>query len=290
MFEVLWMSRPLILLSNDDGVNASGLRALMEHFRSFADVWVVAPDRERSAISQALSLHFPLRITDLGEQVFALDGTPTDCVYVAMNHLLPRRPDLVVSGINHGPNLGNDVLYSGTVGAAMEGALSGVPAIAVSLCLPDNVNERKDSYFDSAAEFAGGLAQQVIESPMAPGVVLNVNVPNHGTSPKGVKLCRLGYTDWSGSVKALTDPRGKPYYWIGGERLGRDNITDSDNNAIIEGYISVTPLHYDLTDYRSFEKFRDLSIPGFETQNDTLGDQPLDRPKNPRFATRLKSV
>jgi len=280
------MSRPIILLSNDDGIHAKGIQALRDVFREFADLWVVAPDRERSAVSQAISLHTPLRIKQVAEQEFSVDGTPCDSVYVALNHLMPTKPDLVISGINHGPNLGNDVLYSGTVGAAMEGALCGLPAISMSLCLPENDSELNKAplRFGDAAAFAETLAKSVLENPLSPGVLLNVNVPNRGEAPKGVKVCRLGYTDWAHSVHEKEDPRGKPYFWIGGERRGADSIPDSDNNAICDGWISVTPIHYDLSDHRSFEHLRNLELGAYERVGDNLGDGVLPYPTHPKFA------
>ncbi len=282
------MSRPIILLSNDDGIEAKGLQALRTVLREFADLWIAAPDRERSAVSQAISLHTPLRIKEVAEQEFAVDGTPCDSVYVALNHLMPKKPDLVISGINHGPNLGNDVLYSGTVGAAMEGALSGIPAISMSLCLPENDKEmgKVPLQFAEAAKFGETLAKSLLESPPAPGIVMNVNVPNRSEGVKGVKVCRLGYTDWSHSVHQKADPRGKPYYWIGGERRGADSIPDSDNNAIREGWISVTPIHYDLSDHRSFEHLRTLDMGAYERVSDNLGNEVLPYPIHPKFAKK----
>ncbi len=284
------MSMPArILLSNDDGVQAPGLRALAAALSPLGELWIAAPDRERSATSHAISLHKPLRVRQLGEREFALDGTPTDCVYLALHHLLPGPPDIVVSGINHGPNLGNDVLYSGTVSAAMEGALFGHRAIAVSLCLSEmqggRLAEVKD--FEVAARFAAGLARTVLERAMPLGVVLNVNVPLG--EPRGYKLSRLGYTNWADEVTPRKDPRGKPYYWIGGERLGHDDIADSDNNAVGAGYISVTPIHYDITDYRSFASTRALAVEGFAPQADGLGDAPLSHPVHPIRRRRPKS-
>lgn len=280
------MSRPTILLSNDDGIHASGLQALRAVFREFADLWIAAPDRERSAVSQAISLHTPLRVKTVAEQEFAIDGTPCDSVYIALNHIMPVKPQLVISGINHGPNLGNDVLYSGTVGAAMEGALSGIPAIAISMCLPEEPagSSAGPLNFDEAAAFAATLAKSVIAAPPSPGVLLNVNVPHPSTPSKGVKVCRLGYTDWSHSVHKKTDPRGKPYYWIGGERRGDDHIQDSDNTGIMDGYTTITPIHYDLSDHRSFEYVRQLNLGDYKRTMDQLGDEVPEYPAHPKFA------
>jgi len=276
-----------VLISNDDGIRAPGLRRLAEVMAERAEVWVVAPDRERSAVSHAISLHAPLRAERLGEREYAVDGTPTDCVYLALNHFLPTPPDVVLSGINRGANLGNDVLYSGTVSAAMEGALFGFPAAAVSLCLPDNHDEAgaAEHHLDTAAELAAAVATSLFERPMPPGVLLNLNVPNRPRAQLGgVKVTRLGYTDWADFVTERADPRNRPYYWIGGDRTGHDEIPDSDNNAVATGFASITPIHYDLTDYRAFAATRALDIPGFTMAPDSLGDEPLPHPVHPRLS------
>ncbi len=274
-----------ILLSNDDGILAVGIRTLAAALRQVGEVWVVAPDRERSATSHAISLHRPLRVRKAGEREFSVDGTPTDCVYLGLHHLMDGPPDVVVSGINHGPNLGNDVLYSGTVSAAMEGALYGYRAIAVSLCVPETRNSRPlcEDDFAPAAAFAAQLVRSVASQPTLPGVLLNVNVPLGAAPDARYKLCRLGYTDWTDAVTERLDPRHKPYYWIGGDRTGHDAIVDSDNNAIAAGFIAVTPLHYDITDYRSFAFTRRLEVSGFVREGDELGDEPLPHPIHPRL-------
>jgi 5'-nucleotidase len=269
---------PTFLLSNDDGIDAPGLNALADAFESMGEVWVVAPDRERSATSHAISLNRPLRMREVGERRVAVDGTPTDCVYLGLNHILDEKPDLVVGGINHGPNLGNDVLYSGTVAVAMQGALFGFPGLAVSL-----TTSNPSSDFTVAADVAAGIAQSMLAEPPAPGVMLNVNVPPLAREElRGIKLCRLGYNDWTDAVGVRQDPRGKPYYWIGGDRAGHDSIADSDNNAIAAGYVTITPVHYDLTDYRSFGYARSLKVDGFAVSEDSLGDGPIGYPPHPR--------
>ncbi|MBI3178770.1 MAG: 5'/3'-nucleotidase SurE [Deltaproteobacteria bacterium] len=276
---------PRFLVANDDGFAAQGVRTLADRLRALGEVWVVTPDRERSATSHAISLHKPLRITRHGPREFSLDGTPTDSVYVALHHLMDEPPDLVLSGINHGPNLGNDVIYSGTVSAAMEGALFGYPALAVSLCVPDHQAPFDLAHFETAADFAAKAALSVLERPMPTGVLLNINVPALPRERiRGAKLCRLGYTDWAEAVTVRQDPRGRPYYWIGGERSGHDTIVDSDNAAVAQGLIAVTPIHYDLTDYRSFAYARGLALDGFASTPDTLGNDPLPHPRHPRAA------
>jgi 5'-nucleotidase len=249
-----------VLLSNDDGVYAPGLRALAAAFDG-DEVWVVAPDREQSASSHAISLHRPLRMIEVGPRRFAVDGTPTDAVYMGLNLVLrSARPDVVVSGVNHGPNLGNDVLYSGTVAAAMEAALLGVNAIAVSLAAPP------PHEFGEAARFAAALVRRVVENPPPAPLLLNVNVP---AGPiRGYRFARLGRRTYGNEVVEKTDPRGRKYYWIGGEGgPTNENIPGSDcNAALLEGVVAVTPLHLDSTHDAVLQELRSWTIPGFEKE------------------------
>jgi 5'-nucleotidase len=249
-----------VLLSNDDGVHAAGLRALAAAFEG-DEVWVCAPDREQSASSHAISLHRPLRVHEVAERWHAVDGTPTDAVYVGMNLLLKGRwPDVVVAGVNHGPNLGNDVHYSGTVAAAMEGALLGVPAIAVSLAHPPPHD------FDHAARFAAALARALVASrPVAP-VLLNVNVP--AGPVRGYRLVRLGKRTYGNEMVEKTDPRGRKYYWIGGEGGAvNEDIPGSDCNCVtFERLISVTPLGLDATHDGAIAALVALAVPGFSLE------------------------
>jgi 5'-nucleotidase len=273
------MTEPLILISNDDGIRAPGIKALKEACRELGEVWVAAPEHEQSAKSHAISLHEPLRFKKYDEREFSITGTPSDAVYCGIHHLLPRKPDIVISGINSGPNLGNDVIYSGTVAAAMEGAMFDNRAIAVSLCLPEHQDQLRGKSLDYsvAAKISRDIAYGCLQRPVQPGITLNVNVPyTEGKVAGGVKVCRLGYTNWASSVHERKDPRGKRYYWIGGERSGSDGIVDSDNEAIAKGFVSVTPLHYDLTASRSFQYLRDLPIGSAERLEDGLGNEPLD--------------
>src|SRR6266540_6380318 len=198
-----------VLLSNDDGIHAPGLEALAAAFEG-DEVWVVAPDREQSASSHAISLHRPLRMHELMPRWYSVDGTPTDAVYMGLNHVLREaRPDVVVSGVNHGPNLGNDVLYSGTVAAAMEAALLGVHAIAVSLA------SAPPHDFEPAARFATALARRIVQSAPPAPLLLNVNVPPGPV--RGYRFTRLGRRTYGSEVVEKVDPRGRKYYWIGGE-------------------------------------------------------------------------
>lgn len=233
--------RPLLLVSNDDGIDAAGLVALREALATFADVYTVAPETEQSAKSHSITLHHPLRFREVEERVWAVDGTPADCVYVALflKDLLPRKPDMVVSGINHGPNLGNDVHYSGTVAAAREGALRGVRSLSLSNASSDMVG---------AAEYAKRFCKQLLELtvPEGPAVLLNINFPPH--PPKGVRATRLGFRLYSDGVQVRDDPRGRHYLWIGGPgRVQNDALEGADTQAFDEGYISVTPLSIEST-------------------------------------------
>lgn len=287
------MSRsvPRILLCNDDGIEAVGLRSLVSAFDGAAEVWVVAPDRERSAVSHAISLHSPLRLEQIAEREFSVDGTPSDCVYVAINHLLPGPPDLVVSGINMGANLGTDVHYSGTVAAAMEGAIFGLRAMAVSQAINDKHDQRGRPDFSDTAALAVELASKIVARPVRHGVVYNVNTPDRPQSQwRGIRLTRLGYTNWADDVEERVDPRGRPYYWIGGERTGQDDIDGSDNNTIAEGYATITPIYYDLTDSRSFAETRSVlaGIDGYRVGEDTLGNTVGEHPVHP-FASGKRS-
>jgi 5'-nucleotidase len=235
------MERPLILVSNDDGVRARGCVRLREAMAQVGDAYTVAPEREQSANSHSLTLHRPLRHRQLEEGVHAIDGTPADCVYVALYHgtLLPRRPDLVVSGINSGPNLGSDTHYSGTVAAAREGALRGIPSIAFS--------NFGDLDLDIAGDIAAKIARRLLSATQPPGspVLLNVNFPP--TPPKGVRATRLGRRLYADEVLVRNDPRGREYIWIGGPGARHEHFEGSDTEAIEDGYVSVTPLMIDVT-------------------------------------------
>ena len=247
-----------VLLSNDDGVHSAGLQALADALSDVAEVFVVAPDREQSAASHAISLHRPLRIVELGPRRWSVDGTPTDCVYVALHHLLKaNRPDVCISGINYGPNLGDDVTYSGTVAAAMEATLLGIPSIAVSLV----GRERFD--FGPAAAFARGLALEVASRGLPKGTLLNVNVPP-GT-PGGFAVTRLGKRNYGSSVIENVDPRGRRYYWIGGAETKHEVISGSDCCAVFDAnLVSITPLQMDMTEYGMLEPLAGWSVDGFE--------------------------
>jgi 5'-nucleotidase len=250
---------PRILVSNDDGYQAEGLVALAEAMAQLGEVWVVAPDREQSAASHSISLHRPLRIKQIRPRWFAIDGTPTDSSYLAINHLMKdRRPHLMVSGINHGPNLADDVTYSGTVAAAIEASLLGVPAIAFSLVT------RGDFDFKPGARFAQELARAALAHPTPSKMLLNVNIPA-GVENPGYAVTRLGKHSYGYDVVEKVDPRGRKYYWIGGSEYQHEDIPGSDCNAVIQDrLISVTPLQLNLTDHGLLGELQQWTIHGFE--------------------------
>ena len=231
-----------ILVSNDDGYLARGINVLTAALEKVADVVVVAPDRNRSAASNSLTLKNPLRVSEVAPNRYKVDGTPSDCVHLALAGFLDFEPDLVVSGINHGANLGDDTIYSGTVAAAMEGRFLGLPTIAVSLV------GNKLEHFDTAAAVAVELVQKIERAPLASDVVLNLNVPNIAIDQlKGVRATRLGFRHKSEQILKDTDPYGWPIYWVGPAGEGQDAGEGTDFFAIEEGYASVTPLKVDLT-------------------------------------------
>jgi 5'-nucleotidase len=250
--------RPRILVSNDDGHQSDGIRALVDAVSPLGEVWVVAPEAEQSASSHAISLHRPLRIRTVRERWYAVDGTPTDCSYVAINHVLKEaRPQLMLSGINHGPNMADDVTYSGTVAAAMEASLLGVPAIAFSLV----TRSRFD--FGPAARFAARLTAAALARPLPPRMLLNVNIPA-GVEPDGYVVTRLGKHSYGFEVIEKTDPRGRKYYWIGGNEYQHENIPGTDCNAVLDDkLVSVTPLMTDLTDERTRAAVAQWTVEGY---------------------------
>lgn len=249
-----------ILLSNDDGIGADGLHALYEALATEAEVWVVAPDREQSAASHAITLSRPLRIKERRARWFEVDGTPTDCVYIGINHLMKdARPDILCSGINDGANLGNDVLYSGTVAAAMEGAMLGVPSVAFS-------HAGDDREYASAARFARSLVSAVGSRPLPRHALLNVNFPG-GASFSRFAITRLGERNYGQVVVEKTDPRGRRYYWIGGGDARHEDVPGSDCNAVFrDGAVSITPLNLDLTDHGLLDTLRTWEVPGYSAR------------------------
>jgi 5'-nucleotidase len=241
------------LITNDDGILAQGIECLAAAAEPLGDVFVVAPDREQSATSHSLTLHHPLRPVKRGPNKWQVDGTPTDCVMLALEALMPDRPDFVLSGINHGQNMGEDVLYSGTVAAAMEGLALGVPSIAVSYAGGDL---RTDvSRLQEQVKVLTPILKHLTSLPhFPPDTLLNVNLPPRTADEvRGAKLTRLGRRVYSQSVAPMKDPWGRQIYWIGGGEISWTGEPDSDFRAIEEGYVSVTPLHLDLTHYHALE-------------------------------------
>lgn len=230
----------MILATNDDGFSAPGLHCLARELSAAGEVTIIAPDREQSASSHALTLHRPLRVNQQGDRHYSVDGTPTDCVNLGILNLLSDRPALVVSGINRGLNLGDDITYSGTVAAAFEGTLLGIPSFAISQEVTGGEPD-----FRRAARFAAGLARKLLGRPLPPGTLLNVNVP--AGEPRGIRRTRQGRRTYHQGVVERTDPAGRQYYWLGGIPPRWDEDPDSDYAAIRDGYISLTPLHLDLT-------------------------------------------
>ncbi len=237
-----------ILLSNDDGIDAPGLKVLEEIAHSLSnDVWVVAPAHEQSGAGHSLTLHKPLRPTQLGEKRYMIDGTPTDCVMVAVQHIIEGSPpDLVLSGINMGENLGEDVHYSGTIAAALEATLQGVPAIALSQAMNGK------AAWETVEKYATDLIRSVCKASWNKDTLININFPECPTGKvKGIKLARQGKHKIGDDLVLREDPRGRPYMWIGAPRISDTQTEGTDLHVVADGYISVTPLRVDLTDHET---------------------------------------
>lgn len=241
-----------ILVTNDDGIYSEGIIVLAKALNEIGEVFVVAPDREKSAIAHSLTLHRPLRVEKIKRNVYAVDGTPADCVHLGVNAILPKKPQLIVSGINKGGNLGDDITYSGTVSAAFEGTLLGIPSFAISLVA------RSHFKFHIAARFAIKVARYIIKKGLPKDTLLNINVPNLDEKDiKSYKITQQGRWIHNGSVVIeKMDPRGKKYYWIGGGELVFDKRRNTDFEAVSNSYISITPLNLDLTNYSSIRHLK----------------------------------
>ena len=240
-----------VLISNDDGVEARGIEVLARRMAAVGEVVIVAPDRDRSGASNSLTLDQPIRVMRLAENRYRVAGTPTDCVHLALCGMLDKDPDIVVSGINNSANLGDDVIYSGTVSAAMEGRFLGLPAIAVSLVTADHVGE----HYESAAQAALSITQRLIVDPLPADTILNVNVPDLPWHElRGFAVTRLGKRHRSAPCIAQVDPRGRPLWWIGPAGEVDDDAPGTDFDAVRNGYISITPIQVDLTRYSALEK------------------------------------
>ena len=244
------------MITNDDGIHAEGLKVLKETLEKRWEVVVVAPDREMSAAGHSLTLNRPLRVQNLGEKIMSVDGTPVDCVLLAVMKVLERKPDVVVSGINNGSNLGIDVIYSGTVAAAVEGAIRGLPSLAVSIA-----GKGSTITFEGAAGVTEDLIEEILERGLPNGTLLNVNVPNISpTEYKGKKLTYLGRQTYDDVIIEKTDPRDRPYYWIGGQISHWEEGLDLDYKAVEDEIISISPMHLDLTAYEYAEELASWNI------------------------------
>jgi 5'-nucleotidase len=246
-----------ILVSNDDGILAPGLALLADVCRTVGHVTVVAPDREQSGTSHSLTLHRPLRPQHRPDGAYQVDGTPTDCVMLALQALMPERPDFVFSGVNHGPNMGEDVLYSGTVAAAMEAVMLGVLGIAVSFA--GHRPETMVTFRDLLAK----LVRNIVSQSIPEATLLNINLPPVPASEvKGIKVTSLGSRYFSESLTRMKDPWGREIFWVGGGTITWTGGIESDHSAVHDGYVSVTPLHMDLTNYDLLETVRGWSLEG----------------------------
>lgn len=245
-----------ILLTNDDSIYAKGLAILWSSLSEIAEVTVVAPDRERSATGHGITVDQPLRaekVSLFNGTAWAVNGTPADCVKLGVNCLLKTKPDLVVAGINRGPNLGIDVLYSGTVSGALEGLILGIPAIAVSVADYDH------PIYNYASYFTKQLAPKVLTTPFCSDTLFNVNIPSLPAEEiKGVQITKLGNRKYLNSIDVRKDPRGRLYYWLGGEVVDQDDDPDTDVAAVHAKMVSLTPIHINLTNYQAMEALKDL--------------------------------
>lgn len=235
-----------ILVTNDDGIHSQGLHTLREAMAPLGRTIVVAPDRDNSAVSHSLTMARPLQVRKINEDTYTVDGTPTDCVILALGKILDVRPDLLVSGINAGPNIGDDISYSGTVSAAMEGTMYGIPSLAVS--------KAGDAPFDFtlSGEYSARIATMILDGDLPSNTLINMNIPA-GDTPKGIRITRQGRRLWEDAIQETEDPWGRKRYWIGGGTPIRDSSEDSDVTAIQDGYISITPIHLDLTNHSGLE-------------------------------------
>lgn len=247
-----------ILVSNDDGIFAPGIALLADACRTVGQVTVISPDREQSGTSHSLTLHRPLRPLRRHDGSWQVDGTPTDCVLLAVGALMPERPDFVFSGVNHGPNMGEDVLYSGTVSAAMEAVTLGIPGVALSFA------GREPELLLSYRELLAGLVQRIVAVEQFPAnMILNINLPKVAASEvKGLRVTKLGSRFFSEGLTRMKDPWGKEVFWIGGGEITWTGDAESDHQAVLDGYISITPLHMDLTNYSLIETVRGWALEG----------------------------
>ncbi|HIA12027.1 MAG TPA: 5'/3'-nucleotidase SurE [Flavobacteriales bacterium] len=249
--------KPTILVTNDDGISAPGIRALIDEMRTIGDVTVLAPDKPQSGTGHSITLEDPLRLNELKTdgtyKEYSCTGTPVDCVKMAVNVVLHRKPDLLVSGINHGSNSSINVIYSGTMSAALEGALEGIPSIGFSL-----VNNKPDADFSAARKYAARFAKLALKKGMPKGCCLNINIPNLKEKQiKGVKVCRQANANWKEEFDIRTDPFGSKYYWLTGVFKNYDKGNDTDEWALANGYVSIVPVQYDVTAHHAITEIND---------------------------------
>ena len=253
-----FMSKPLILVTNDDGITAPGIRKLISIVNTIGDVIVVAPNSPQSGKGHAITINSTLSFEELNlegsQRDFSCSGTPVDCVKMALDKILPRRPDIVVSGINHGSNSSINVIYSGTMSAAVEAGVEGLQAIGFSLS-----DLKWEADFDQAEEFIKDIILKTLENPMPKGVVLNVNIPNLKKEEiKGIKVCKQANAKWEESFDERTNPHGKKYYWLSGYFNNMDQSEDADETALANGYISIVPVKFDLTAYEYMNELNSI--------------------------------
>ena len=248
-----------ILVTNDDGIDSEGLRSLSHSFKELGEVYIVAPDRERSAVGLAITLERPLRVERVDGRTFSVNGTPADCVTLAIHRLVDSPPDLIVSGINNGQNLGYDIYHSGTVGAAVVGTMFGIPSMAVSIASNGFGGKHQNAVcYDTAAQIALKLARIVSERELPGGTLLNINVPNVPQSEiQGIEVTEHCSATYDIEIQNRLDPRGKEYYWVGGEFQGNCDRSQTDLGALLRCKVSVTPLRLDLTDYSMIKELSD---------------------------------
>lgn len=240
---------PIILVTNDDGVHSPGIMALFKAMKEIGEAFIVAPDRERSAVGHALTLHRPLKVEELRENIYSVNGTTTDCVALAVHKILPQRPDLIASGINRGANLGDDITYSGTVSAAVEGTILNVPSFAISLA------GDKPFHYETAIPFAIKIAKYIIKNSLPYDTLLNINVPNLPKKEmiKGIRLTIQGKRIYDNAIQEIYSPWGEKYYWIGGGTPYWEQGKDIDIQAVLENYVSITPIHLNLTNFEALK-------------------------------------
>lgn len=250
-----------ILITNDDGINAIGINVLAKSLSKIGKVTVIAPDRERSATGHAITMHQPLRVErvcNFGDDIeaWSISGTPSDCVKLGIESIMNKKPDIVVSGVNNGANLGTDVIYSGTVSAAIEGAIHGVPSFAFSV-----LRNKGEINYEGVKRYSCKIIKSFISNQTTRPIILNINFPSILSEEiKGIRITELGIRQYSNSFVKREDPMGRNYYWLAGQLIELENNKESDVNAVEEGYISVTPLHFDLTDYKLVKQMKDWNL------------------------------